>query len=63
MKILSFLKGLSGAEASPRHDGDIARWIVDPLSHPVLDTMSQRELGDMPFRLTAGRTAYETGCH
>ncbi|MDX8438119.1 hypothetical protein [Mesorhizobium australafricanum] len=60
MKILSLLKELSGTEASPRDDGDIARWIVDPLSHPVLDTMSQRELGDMPFRLTAGRTAYET---
>ncbi|MBZ9850826.1 hypothetical protein LB565_22820 [Mesorhizobium sp. CA14] len=60
MKILSFLKGLSGAEARPREDGEIAHWITDPLSHPVLDTMSERELGDMPFRLTARRTAYET---
>lgn len=60
MKILSLLKGLSGAEARPRDEGEIARWIIDPLSHPVLDTMSERELGDMPFRLTARRTAYET---
>ena len=60
MKILSLLKGLSGTEAKPRNDDEIARWITDPLSHPVLDTMSERELGDMPFRLTAGRTAYET---
>ncbi len=40
-------------------------WVIDPLSHPVLDTMSERELGDVPFRLTARRTAYETvtaGC-
>ena len=60
MKILSLLKGLSGTKARPRDDGEIARWITDPLSHPVLDTMSERELGDMPFRLTARRTAYET---
>ncbi|OHV87181.1 hypothetical protein [Mesorhizobium sp. ORS 3428] len=67
MKILSLLKGLSGAEPRQvrRDDGEVARWVVDPLSHPVLDTMSERELGDLPFRLTAGRTAYETagaGC-
>ncbi|MBZ9733163.1 hypothetical protein LB534_12225 [Mesorhizobium sp. CA18] len=60
MKILSFLKGLSGTEARPRDDSEVARWTTDPLSHPVLDTMSERELGDMPFRLTARRTAYET---
>ncbi|MBZ9842686.1 MULTISPECIES: hypothetical protein [unclassified Mesorhizobium] len=59
MKILSLLKGLCGTEARPPEDGEIARWIIDPLSHPVLDTMSERELGDMPFRLTARRTAYE----
>ena len=60
MKILSLLKGLSDAEEGPRDDDEIARWITDPLSHPVLDTMSERELGDMPFRLTARRTIYET---
>jgi hypothetical protein len=60
MKILSLLKGLSGIEARQRDDGQIARWIMDPLSQPVLDTMSERELGDMPFRLTARRTTYET---
>ena len=60
MKILSLLKGLSGTEAKLRDVGEIARWVTDPLSHPVLDTMSERELGDMPFRLTAGRTVYET---
>ncbi len=58
MKILSLLK--AGAEARPRDDREIARWVTDPLAHPVLDAMSERELGDMPFRLTAGRTAYET---
>ena len=60
MKILSLLKGLSGTGAGQSHESDIVRWVVDPLSHPVLDTMSERELGDMPFRLTAYRTAYET---
>ncbi|TIV71894.1 MAG: hypothetical protein E5V89_07965 [Mesorhizobium sp.] len=64
MKILSLLKGLSAAAPRPvgRDEGEIARWVVDPLSHPALDSMSERELGDMPFRLTAGRTAYETAC-
>jgi hypothetical protein len=60
MKILSLLKGFSDTGAGPRDDGEIARWVMDPLSHPVLDTMSERELADMPFRLTAGRTVYET---
>lgn len=60
MKILSLLKKLSGAEAGRPHDNEITRWVVDPLSHPVIDAMSERELGDMPFRLTARRTAYET---
>ena len=62
MKILSFLTAPSGARMGPRDDGEIARWVTDPLSHPALDTMSERELGDMPFRLTARRTAYEADC-
>ena len=65
MKILSLLSAFFAATAGQdrRHDGEIARWVVDPLSHPVLDTMSERELGDMPFRQTACRTAYEiAGC-
>ncbi|MDX8514747.1 hypothetical protein [Mesorhizobium captivum] len=64
MKILSLLRALSNTEPKQGRYGEdeIARWVVDPLSHPVLDTMSERELGDMPFRLTAGRTTYETAC-
>ncbi|RVA68901.1 hypothetical protein EN916_31555, partial [Mesorhizobium sp. M7A.F.Ca.CA.001.11.2.1] len=41
-------------------DGETQRWLTDPLSHPVLNTMSERELGDVPFRLTARRTVHET---
>lgn len=26
------------------------QWIRDPLSHPILDAMSERELADLPFR-------------
>ncbi|RWP67173.1 hypothetical protein [Mesorhizobium sp.] len=61
MKILSLLRGFSGTEQSRSHKSETTRWATDPLSHPVLDTMSERELGDLPFRLTARRTAYETG--
>ncbi len=62
LKILSslniFFAG-SGRQRQ-RHESETARWVIDPLSHPVLDTMSERELGDVPFRLTARRTVYET---
>jgi hypothetical protein len=34
-------------------------WLNDPLSHPALGAMSERELGDMPFRLSAYRTDFE----
>ncbi|RWE55503.1 hypothetical protein [Mesorhizobium sp.] len=63
MKILSLFRGFSvaGARQSRSHESETTRWATDPLSHPVLDTMSERELADVPFRLTARRTAYETG--
>jgi hypothetical protein len=62
LKILSLLTiVLAGrARQEQRHESETARWVIDPLSHPVLDTMSERELGDVPFRLTARRTVYET---
>ncbi|RWH82788.1 MAG: hypothetical protein EOQ86_04175 [Mesorhizobium sp.] len=62
MKILSLLRVFSavGAEQSRSYESETTRWAADPLSHPVLDAMSERELGDVPFRLTARRTAYET---
>lgn len=62
VKILSLLRGFLVADARQgrRHESETTRWLIDPLSHPVLDTMSERELGDVPFRLTARRTAHET---
>ena len=36
-----------------------AGWWRDPLSHPALERMSQRDLGDLPFRLSARRTERE----
>ena len=58
--IISLLKVFAAGYTRRRPDGDALNWVTDPLSHPVLDTMSERELGDIPFRLTARRTAYET---
>jgi hypothetical protein len=60
--ILSSLKVMFAADIShaPRSESDTQRWLTDPLSHPVLNTMSERELGDVPFRLTARRTVHET---
>lgn len=61
--IVSLLKVFAAGctRRAPRQNCDAVNWATDPLSHPVLDTMSERELGDIPFRLTARRTAYETG--
>jgi len=59
--IISLLKVFAAGYTRRRSDGDALNWVTDPLSHPVLDTMSERELGDIPFRLTAQRTVYETG--
>jgi hypothetical protein len=44
----------------PGRESEAQRWLTDPLSHPALNTMSERELGDVPFRLTARRTVHET---
>jgi hypothetical protein len=62
VKFLSSFMSLfiAGSRQSQRHEGEHVRWATDPLSHPALDTMSERELGDVPFRLTARRTDHET---
>ncbi|MEP6564669.1 MAG: hypothetical protein ABJB10_05985 [Mesorhizobium sp.] len=67
VKILSLLRVFFVADTRQgrRHEWESASWVTDPLSHPALDTMSERELGDVPFRQTARRTVYETvqaGC-
>ncbi|HIP80061.1 MAG TPA: hypothetical protein EYH07_16575 [Kiloniellaceae bacterium] len=43
--LLTRLGGKTGG-AGPRSATD---WDRDPLSHPALQAMSQRELGDLPF--------------
>ncbi|NGN40430.1 hypothetical protein G6N74_05085 [Mesorhizobium sp. CGMCC 1.15528] len=49
MKFLSFVRALfEPATGQPAHD-DVAVWVRDPLAHPVLEAMSERELGDLPF--------------
>jgi hypothetical protein len=62
LNMLSSLKALFVVNTphQPRSESDTLRWLTDPLSHPVLNTMSERELGDVPFRLTARRTVHET---
>jgi hypothetical protein len=62
LRMLSSLKVLFAANTpyEPRRESETLEWLTDPLSHPVLNTMSERELGDVPFRLTARRTVHET---
>jgi hypothetical protein len=49
MKIFS-IGTHSAARRTPRNTAtDQESWILDPLSHPDVDAMTERELGDLPF--------------
>jgi hypothetical protein len=48
MKIISFIHALFGPHGDAvQHE--VPDWIHDPLAHPALGAMSERELGDLPF--------------
>lgn len=49
MKIISFVQSLLDPRPTAPEQSDVAPWIRDPLAHPALGAMSQRELGDLPF--------------
>ena len=52
MKLLESLKRLlTGDEAivANTHLPSCSAWYRDPLSHPAVDRMSERELADLPF--------------
>ena len=61
MKIISILSRLSTASETGKRRagavGGVAEWIRDPLAHPDLDAMSERQLADLPFSGFAGRAA------
>lgn len=48
MKIISTLLGLSTATARVQRQAR-SEWLRDPLAHPDLEAMSERELADLPF--------------
>lgn len=41
---------------------DTPVWMRDPLSHPDIETMDSRALGDLPFGLFRPREGREEGC-
>ena len=49
MKIISTLLGLSTAADRPEDRQLRLEWFRDPLAHPDLHAMSERELADLPF--------------
>jgi hypothetical protein len=63
MKIISILSGLStmsqrnSKPAGAAQPGIVPEWARDPLAHPDLDAMSERELADLPFGRVTGRAA------
>lgn len=53
MKIFSILTGKivsAFASLDPDEIDEREHWVRDPLSHPELEVMSQRFLGDLPFQ-------------
>lgn len=61
MKIFSFaaIVRLVTGRALPGDGDDRMFWRRDPLSHPAIERMSQREVADLPFRMTATPTRLE----
>ena len=56
---LATLEELDRAEANA---AEMAIWVRDPLSHPDIETMDSRALGDLPFGLfRAPSLAADTG--
>lgn len=51
MKIFSIGTKVAGeAWPTPRYtSASEASWILDPLSHPDVEVMTERELADLPF--------------
>jgi len=49
MKIFSVVLEALRSEAAAPSEEEKAAWLRDPLSHPVLKTMSARDLADLPF--------------
>ncbi len=64
MKIISILRSLSSAtEADDRRRRTAwADWLRDPLAHPALEAMSERELADLPFARGSRPTPREACC-
>lgn len=49
--MFKFLLSLTSPSRASRPTNDQAlQWVRDPLSHPALQAMGERELGDLPFR-------------
>lgn len=50
MKIFSILAGWFEPREDPRmREADASRWLRDPLAHPAIEAMSQREVADLPM--------------
>ncbi|MCQ4632079.1 hypothetical protein GB927_018660 [Shinella sp. CPCC 100929] len=58
-KIFSRVAAALKAEVDP---ADTPVWMRDPLSHPDIETMDSRALGDLPFGLFRPRVCVEESC-
>lgn len=63
MNLLSFLRRLLGPSSSEAVASceRILCWIRDPLTHPEIERMDERERGDLPFNTGFRRALPDVG--
>lgn len=62
MKFFSMMTKSLRPQAKLNSEDERAGWIRDPLSHPELESMSIRELADLPFNRGCQRPAEAWPC-
>lgn len=60
--MLKIFSKLSKALKADADAADTPIWMRDPLSHPDIETMDSRALGDLPFGLFRAREGRDEGC-
>lgn len=60
MKIFSVVLEALRTDAPAPSEDENAAWLRDPLSHPVVATMSGRELADLPFNRGLASRSFAT---
>lgn len=58
---IPFLTAIGFARPPRQRREELVQWLRDPLSHPDLEAMSEREIADLPFE-RGSRPPFSEGC-